>query len=273
MKTIGRYEILETLGRGAMGEVFKGRDEALDRIVAIKVIRDVAASETAVERFQREARAAARLSHPNIITVYEFGDHEGCPFIAMEYLDGEDLGDLLRRCPVLPVEKQIGLHFAHQKGIIHRDVKPANIAVLRDGTVKIMDFGIAKLGDTKLTQTGSVMGTVRYMPPEQIQGMDLDGRADLFSLGVTFYEMLTGVRAFDGDSMTNVIYNVMNRDPKPIRVLDGTPHEWLQSVVHPCLEKNRENRWPWKAPAIPTGPNTSSCSGTAAACPTSIPGI
>ena len=116
--------------------------------------------------------------------------------------------------------------------------------MLRDGTVKIMDFGIAKLGDTKLTQTGSVMGTVRYMPPEQIQGMDLDGRADLFSLGVTFYEMLTGVRAFDGDSMTNVIYNVMNRDPKPIRVLDGTPHEWLQSVVHPCLEKNRENRWP-----------------------------
>ncbi len=252
MKMIGRYEILGTLGSGAMGDVFKGRDPSLDRIVAVKVIRDVVSSAKALERFQREARAAARLNHPNIITVHEFGDHEGHPFIAMEYLEGKDLEDLLEETPDLPVEKQIdilrqaalGLHFAHQKDIIHRDVKPANIAVLNDGTVKIMDFGIAKLGDTKLTQTGSVMGTVRYMPPEQIQGMDLDGRADLFSLGVTAYEMITKQRAFGGDSMTNVIYNVMHVEPEPITTLDGTPHAWLQSVIHACLEKDRENRWP-----------------------------
>lgn len=252
MDMIGRYEVLSKIGTGAMGEVYKVRDPTLDRIAAVKLIRSVVTSQSAVKRFEREAQAAARLSHPNIVTVYELGEHEGAPYIAMEYLDGKDLEEMLEDPAPIPIERQIeimiqaaeGLHFAHAKGVIHRDVKPANIAVLADGTAKIMDFGIAKLGDAKVTQTGLVMGTVRYMPPEQVQGKPLDGRADLFSLGVTFYEMLTRQKAFGGDSVTSIIYNVMNVEPEPIRDLDGTPHAWLQDVVMKCIEKERENRWP-----------------------------
>ena len=189
---IGRYEIIDRVGRGGMGAVYRGRDTVLDREVAIKVMSsDFAADETSRPRFYREARAAAKLQHRNIVTIFEFGEEDETPFIVMEFLRGEDLSKRIRHEPPLTLEQKIdiiaelctGLHFAHEQGVIHRDVKPANIWLVPDGSVKLLDFGIAKFSSSTMTRQGSVFGSISYMSPEQVNGSDVDGRADVFSAG------------------------------------------------------------------------------------------
>src|SRR5438309_11882023 len=189
---IGRYEILQEIGRGAMGVVFKGRDPLIGRAVAVKTITSaVAESADLLERFYREARAAGGLQHPNIVTIYELAESGGAPFIAMEYLEGKSLEKIVARKPALPLVTTLGyvvqacraLDYAHRRGVIHRDIKPANIVVTRDGVVKVVDFGIARLADTSKTQTGTLLGTLAYMSPEQIRGeRAADASVDIWSM-------------------------------------------------------------------------------------------
>ncbi|HSD29743.1 MAG TPA: serine/threonine-protein kinase, partial [Vicinamibacteria bacterium] len=204
---IGRYLITGRVGRGGMGMVYRGLDEALEREVAVKTLNAEGTLDAASRRrFEVEARAAARLQHPNIVTVYELGEDRGLPFIAMEMLPGVDLEALLRSGEEIPLAEKLdvvaqvcrGLAYAHEHGIVHRDIKPSNVRLLEDGTAKIMDFGIAKLGGTHLTKTGMMVGTVHYMSPEQVRGKPLDGRSDVFSVGVILYELLAGERPFRG---------------------------------------------------------------------------
>ncbi len=224
---IGRYEVVERVGRGGMGAVYLGRDTVLEREVAIKVMSaDFAADETSRPRFYREARAAAKLQHRNIVTIFEFGEEDDTPFIVMEFLRGQDLSKRMRAEPPLTLEQKIdiiaelctGLHFAHEQGVIHRDVKPANIWLVPDGSVKLLDFGIAKFSSSTMTRQGSVLGSISYMSPEQINGLEVDGRADVFSAGVVLFELLTGKKPFAGESPTAVLARIM--DDEPARVED-----------------------------------------------------
>ena len=213
-KKIDRYEILGELGHGAMGVVYKGRDPIIDRLVAIKTIRfDRLYEEQEIQglkdRFFKEAQAAGKLSHPNIVTIFDVGEDRGLSYIAMEYVEGEVLSQYLLQDHLLPVDEVLeiiaqaaeALDFAHQRKIVHRDIKPANIMRTSEGQIKVMDFGIAKFPSSTLTQAGSILGTPSYMSPEQIRGEDLDGRSDLFSLGCILYELLTGVKPFRGESL------------------------------------------------------------------------
>src|SRR6201997_2323302 len=209
IQRIGRYEILQEIGRGAMGVVFKGRDPLIGRAVAVKTITaGVAENPALLERFYREARAAGGLQHPNIVTIYELAESRGAPFIAMEYLEGESLEKIIARRPALPLATRLGyvlqtcraLDYAHRRGVIHRDVKPANIVVTRDGVVKVVDFGIARLGNASQTQTGVLLGTLAYMSPEQIRGEHFDARSDIWALGVVLYELITYQRPFSGEN-------------------------------------------------------------------------
>ena len=195
---IGRYLITGRIGRGGMGMVYRGLDEALEREVAVKTLNAEGSLDAdSRRRFEVEAKAAARLQHPNIVTVFELGEDRGLPFIAMEMLPGADLEALLRSGEEIPLAEKLdvvaqvcrGLAYAHERGIVHRDIKPSNVRLLEDGTAKIMDFGIAKLGGTHLTKTGMMVGTVHYMSPEQVRGKPLDGRSDVFSAGVILYEL------------------------------------------------------------------------------------
>ena len=213
---IGKYRFVERIGRGGMGTVFKAHDPVLDRLVALKVISsDVEITDELRARFFREAQACARLSHPNIVTVYDMGDDDGHLFIVMEFLEGEELQARLiaQRRPLaledklsLMVQVCDGLHYAHQNGIVHRDIKPGNIFVLRDGQVKILDFGIARIAnaDAGLTRTGLIMGTLRYMSPEQARGR-ADHRSDIFSVGAVFYELLGSRPPFTGDDPMEIL--------------------------------------------------------------------
>src|SRR5262249_50822675 len=205
---IGKYQVLERIGRGGMGTIFKAHDPVLDRPVALKVISDeVEVTDELRARFFREAQACARPSPPNILTVYDLGAENGRLFIVMEMLDGEELRPLLVQRKTLALGDKLaimmqvcdGLHFAHQKGIVHRDIKPGNIMVLRDGQVKILDFGIALIAAAEgdLTRTGLIMGTLRYLSPEQVRGR-ADYRSDIFSVGAVFYELLSLRAPFDG---------------------------------------------------------------------------
>jgi len=252
-RKIGKYAVVGRIGRGGMGMVYRGWDEVLEREVAVKTLTvEGTLDEESRQRFQIEARAAARLQHANIVTVFELGEDRGLPFIAMELLPGVDLETLMRSGETLLLEEKLeimvqvlrGLHFAHEHGIVHRDIKPSNIRLLEDGTAKIMDFGIAKLGGTGVTKTGMMVGTIHYMSPEQIRGKKLDGRSDVFSSGVILYELLCGKRPFLGDSPTAVLYKIIN-DPPP--GLDpsvaGTAPE-LQAVLDRALAKDPEARYP-----------------------------
>src|SRR5262252_8542268 len=197
----GKYQVLERIGRGGMGTIFKAHDPVLDRSVALKLIStDVEVTDELRARFFREAQACARLSHPNIVTIYDMGEHEGRLYIVMELLDGEELRRLIAQRRPLTLEDKLsvmlqvcdGLHYAHQRGIVHRDIKPANIFLLRNGQVKILDFGIAQVAttDAGLTRTGLIMGTLRYISPEQVRGQ-ASSRSDIFSVGAVFYEFLS----------------------------------------------------------------------------------
>ncbi len=249
---IGRYEVVERVGRGGMGAVYLGRDTVLEREVAIKVMSaDFAADETSRPRFYREARAAAKLQHRNIVTIFEFGEEDDTPFIVMEFLRGQDLAKRMRAEPPLTLEQKVdiiaelctGLHFAHEQGVIHRDVKPANIWLVPDGSVKLLDFGIAKFSSSTMTRQGSVLGSISYMPPEQISGLEVDGRADVFSAGVVLFELLTGKKPFAGESPTAVLARIMDDEPARIQDLPPDLPKPLVAAVLKALQKDREKRY------------------------------
>jgi hypothetical protein len=250
---IGKYAITGRIGRGGMGMVYRGWDEVLEREVAIKTLTlEKSLEDEHRQRFQIEAKAAAKLQHPNIVTVFELGDDRGLPFIAMELLSGVDLEALLRSGePLLLAEKldvmaQVcrGLHFAHERRIVHRDMKPSNIRVLEDGTAKIMDFGIAKLGASGVTKSGMMVGTVHYMSPEQIRGRTLDGRSDVFSVGVILYQLLTGERPFPGEHPTEILYKIVHNPAPPLAVDLGDCGPPLQALLERALAKDADQRHP-----------------------------
>ncbi len=249
---LGKYIIKSELGSGAMGVVYRAEDPRLGRPVAIKTMSaNVAANPELLKRFYREAQSAGQLRHPNIVTIYDIDEADGIPFIAMEFLDGEDLEKIISARKQLPVVKKIdiaiqacrGLHCAHQHGIVHRDVKPANIFLLTDGTVKLVDFGIARIGSASMTRTGMVLGTVMYMSPEQIRGQTVDPRSDIFSLGIILYELLTYQPPFPGADVPSILFKIMNEPPAPLReLLPQFPPE-LEKVLLRALEKDREQRY------------------------------
>src|SRR5262245_55804704 len=253
VQTVGRYEIIGELGRGAMGVVYKAKDPTIGRTVALKTLRlDVHGLETAdmVRRFQNEARAAGLLNHPNIVTIYDAGEQDGNFYIAMEFIAGTTLQEVLNEKRILAADEAIrisrelckGLDYAHSHGIVHRDVNPANIMRAGTGAVQIMDFGIAKAGGS-MTSTGQVLGTPNYMSPEQVKGRELDGRSDLFSFGVILYEMLTGEKPFVGQNVTTIIYKIVNETPIAPRDLDVTIHPGLSAIVTKLLAKSPDERY------------------------------
>ena len=252
---LGRYRILGELGRGAMGVVYRGEDESLGRAVAIKTVAMTFATEDHegyLARFRQEARAMGALNHPAIISVYDYGDEGDIAYMAMELLDGRELRDLMadsRLAPALAVDiaAQVaeGLAFAHERGVVHRDIKPGNIMVLEGRRAKIMDFGIARVraSDVK-TQTGMMLGSPKYMSPEQIMGQAADHRSDVFSLGVVLYEMLAGAPPFSGADIPQLMYQVCNARPTPPSRLNPAVPEVLDLIVLRALEKDLEARYP-----------------------------
>ena len=248
-QTISHFKIQEKLGAGGMGEVYLAEDTQLDRKVALKfLLTQYTSDPEAVERFKREAKAAAALNHPNIITVHEVGEHEGQTFIAMEYVKGESLRDRMKRElsseDALELISQVceGLSKAHKADIVHRDIKPENIMIDEDGRVRVLDFGLAKLRNvSKLTQTATTLGTLNYMSPEQLQGLEIDARTDTWSVGVVLYEILTGKLPFGGDYEANLIYSILNDEPAPIPTDDVL--QGLDNLISEALAKNSEERY------------------------------
>jgi hypothetical protein len=260
---VGPYEVISAAGAGGMGEVYRARDTRLNREVAVKVLPVVFARDPErLHRFQQEAQAAAALNHPNILAVHDFGEHDGAPYLVTEFLEGETLRERLGP-GALPVRKALdyaeqvarGLAAAHEKGVVHRDLKPENIFVTRDGRVKILDFGLAKLTRpdgaapsdvatlASQTEPGVVMGTVGYMSPEQVKGLAADHRSDLFSFGAILYEMLSGKRAFHGETSVETMSAILKQDPPEISETNRTVPPALERVVRHCLEKNPQERF------------------------------
>jgi hypothetical protein len=260
---LGPYEILSAIGAGGMGEVYRARDTRLDRDVAIKVLPATRTTDPdRLRRFEQEARTIAALSHPNILGLHDIGAHDGAPFLVSEFLDGQTLREKLE-AGALPVRRAIeyalgmaqGLAAAHEKGIVHRDLKPENVFITRDGRVKILDFGLAKLvhpeehRETTLTLTspatlpGVVMGTVGYMSPEQVRGEAIDARSDIFSFGTVLYEMLTGKRAFKRDTSAETMTAILREEPPELHDTGWQGPLGLQRILVRCLEKNVERRF------------------------------
>jgi hypothetical protein len=249
-KKVGKYEIAEEIGVGGFGIVYKAWDPFIQRWVALKTCN--ASEPETTQRFFREAQLAGALQHPNITLIYDFGIDGNTPYFVQEFLSGTDLDDVMASRTVtldavLAILLQVcsGLEYAHSRGIIHRDIKPANIRLLEDGTVKIMDFGIAKSlqSDTQLTQTGVALGTAGYLAPEQLAGRPLDPRTDLFSLGVMAYEMVAGARPFAGANLSNVIYQILNQEPVPPRQRNPNCPERLESAILRSLAKDPDDRF------------------------------
>jgi serine/threonine-protein kinase len=252
MNSIGRYQLVEKLGQGGMGIVYRAFDTLLQRVVAIKVISEsIDAGAERRERFFREARAAGLLSHRNIITIHDLGEHEGQPYLAMEFLEGEDLQRRsfgpdrmsLARKVDLGIEVCEGLQYAHSRGVVHRDIKPANIFITDNGTAKILDFGLARLVSSELTNSNMMMGTINYMAPEQVRGERADHRSDIFSLGVVLYELLSGRRAFDGESAAATMYKILQEAPEPLGHIDPTLPPDLVAIVEKAMAKPRDERY------------------------------
>jgi len=254
---LGRYEILEELGRGAMGIVYKGRDPKLDRLTAIKTIRftddfDEDQAAKIREQFYREAEVVAKLSHPNIVTIYDVGEDLDLSYLAMEYLEGESLEAYARKEQLLPIRKTIdvtsqvcdALAYAHGHGIVHRDIKPANIMILKNGLVKVTDFGIARATASSKTRTGVIKGTPYYMSPEQISGMKVDGRSDIFSLGIVFYQLLTGELPFGGENLAAIMYQITTVEPEPPTKYNPKIYKAAVAILNRALEKSLESRYP-----------------------------
>ncbi len=254
--TLGRYEVIKELGRGAMGTVFLGKDPKINRMVAIKTLRfedDLEEDEKKAlkERFFREAESAGKLSHPNIVTIYDTGEDQDMCYIAMELLDGKDLKDWTGKENLMPMRDALeliakvadSLDYAHEQAIVHRDIKPANIMLLKNGVVKVTDFGIARITTSSRTATGTVMGTPSYMSPEQLAGKKVDGRADLFSLGVTLYEMLTGQKPFEGETIATLMFKIANDRHESPRTYKPEIPESATKVIDKALVKNPDERY------------------------------
>lgn len=261
MRSVGRYQLNERIGEGAMADVYRAFDPEIGRSLAIKLLKpEYRQSEECCSRFLREARAAGALSHPGIVTIHDVGESDGDPYIAMELLDGEPLDDLLRRTGQFGAEHLISiglqlveaLAYAHSLGVVHRDIKPSNVMISRDGcSAKLLDFGIARVveahptldGENLKTQVGQVIGTPRYMSPEQAQGLPLDGRSDLFSLGVVLYEMATGVAAFPATSAATLALQITMSDPEPIGLRAPGCPRGLQFIIEKLISKKPEKRF------------------------------
>jgi tetratricopeptide (TPR) repeat protein len=253
-RNIHKYEVIDLIGRGGMGVVYKAMDRALNRPVAIKMVTNADdPNGELLQRFYRESQFTASLRHENIVIVYELGDFEGQPYLVMEYLAGQSLESMLARQPMtLPQRinyvRQVcnGLHYAHtrQPSIIHRDIKPANIVVLEDGTAKIVDFGIARLEQSQDTRSGQIMGSYHYMSPEQIKDHDLDGRTDIFSLGIVLYQLLTLTLPFEGSGIAQTLHRIVNSPPPPLSQFLKEYPPALDDVIARALAKNREDRYP-----------------------------
>ncbi|MBI3716408.1 MAG: serine/threonine protein kinase [Betaproteobacteria bacterium] len=255
LETLGRYKILSTIGQGAMGVVYKAVDPMIDRTVAIKTVNLTLSSDELEEyeaRFQQEIKAAGRLNHPNIVTVYDVGRTDTFAYMAMEFLEGKELKDILVNDGRPPIASTVdwigqialGLHFAHDHDIIHRDVKPSNIMIVRGGYAKITDFGIARMpGAAVKTMTGMILGSPRYMSPEQVIGKSLDSRTDIFSLGVVLYETLTGKPPFDGDNINAIMYATCNAVPPAPSAANAEIPTMLDLIVAKALAKTVDERY------------------------------
>src|SRR5471030_1279792 len=257
MDRIGRYKIVRELGRGAMGVVYHAIDPNIGRPVAIKTIqfssvRKPEEQERLRERLFREARSAGMLSHPGIVTIYDVEQQGDLAYIAMEYVDGPTLDQMLSETETVTAGQMFGilgqtavaLDYAHLKGIVHRDIKPANIMIAADGTAKITDFGIAKItASENLTMTGSIVGTPHYMSPEQVQGKQVDGRSDQFSLAVIAFEMLTGEKPYTGEHLTTVVYKIVAEEPVPPHRLNPTLGPAIENALRKAMAKRPEARY------------------------------
>src|SRR5689334_10921928 len=255
ISTLGRYKVISEIGQGAMGVVYKAVDPIIDRTVAIKTINLNLSRQELEEyeaRFQQEIKAAGRLNHPNIVTIYDVGKTESVAYMAMEFLEGLELKDMIASGNLPPPDQVVdiiaqvaeGLWFAHQQDIVHRDVKPSNIMVLGGGIAKITDFGIARLPNSAVkTMTGLILGSPRYMSPEQVIGKSIDARSDIFSLGVVLYEALTGVAPFDGDNANAIMYATVNTTPPPPSSHNRNVPPMLDLIVAKAMAKLLEDRY------------------------------
>ena len=255
-ETIGRYQIIEQIGWGAMGIVYKGRDPRLNRLTAIKTIRfrddlDNTGILNTREQFYREAEVIAKLSHPNIVSIYDVGEDNGLSYLAMEYLEGENLEKYTSKNSLLLTRKVIdiiiqvcdALEYAHNHDIVHRDIKPANIMILEDGLVKVTDFGIARITESSKTHTGTIKGTPYYMSPEQTKGMKLTGASDIFSIGIVFYQLLTGRLPFTGDNLASIMYQTNNLNPEPPTSYNSSIDEITLTILNKAMEKSLQKRY------------------------------
>ncbi|MBN2371687.1 MAG: protein kinase [Vicinamibacteria bacterium] len=249
---IGKYEIIRKLGKGAMGVVYMAHDVVLDRDVALKIMAAQIVDDSELKtRFEREARAVARMTHPNVVTIYDLGSYEDSPFIAMELLKGRDLSQVMRQEQSVSLEFKVaviahvlaGLGHAHQAGVIHRDVKPANVFITSDGMVKIMDFGVAHITTASITGAGNIVGTAEYMSPEQVRGDKVDGRSDLFAAGCMLYEVVTGRRPFHADNLMAIFFKITHEDPDFEVIPKGSAHQALIPILRKALAKRREARY------------------------------